>query len=399
MRALLIALAAVFVLAAPASAASPDLVISRGRYGGSGNDAARVPRDCNERHRRSAINLDPYAAAGASTAPNGRQLPGRRPAPTGTSRRGGTSSSRRRPAPRPTATVRRPIATAPDRHDGDAGKALVTEPPPTCDGARIPRPGGAASRTSSRARHATADSAAHDPASTSRECRDGCDTDDNPADFDALAHPAPRNSGTPRGIRAADAAPSWPTDARDGAARRAARRERRRSRSASRRVDRRRSRSRARAAAPTRRRVTRRSDRVHARPGHRLRAQRDLHGHRAAAGVSDRTRTIRRTAGADFTFSFTTLGLDAAHPRHPGRRARVAVRRTAWSRSSPASSPRVRNNGFWMQDPQPDANPATSEGIFVFTSARAPTVAVGTAVTRQRPRHRVPAGAARRATT
>lgn len=34
------------------------------------------------------------------------------------------------------------------------------------------------------------------------------------------------------------------------------------------------------------------------------------------------------------------------------------------------------SNGFYMQDTQPDANPATSEGIFVFTSS-APTVAVG----------------------
>lgn len=37
-------------------------------------------------------------------------------------------------------------------------------------------------------------------------------------------------------------------------------------------------------------------------------------------------------------------------------------------------------NGFWFQDPQPDDNPATSEGVFVFTSS-APTVAVGDAVT------------------
>lgn len=37
------------------------------------------------------------------------------------------------------------------------------------------------------------------------------------------------------------------------------------------------------------------------------------------------------------------------------------------------------NNGFWFQDPSPDADPATSEGIFVFTSS-APTVAVGDAV-------------------
>ena len=40
----------------------------------------------------------------------------------------------------------------------------------------------------------------------------------------------------------------------------------------------------------------------------------------------------------------------------------------------------LTTNGFWMQDPEPDANPATSEGIFVFTSS-APTVHIGDAVT------------------
>lgn len=40
-----------------------------------------------------------------------------------------------------------------------------------------------------------------------------------------------------------------------------------------------------------------------------------------------------------------------------------------------------RSNGFWMQDPAPDANDATSEGIFVFTSSAPSTVSVGDAVT------------------
>ncbi|MEZ0542100.1 cellulose binding domain-containing protein [Fibrella arboris] len=39
----------------------------------------------------------------------------------------------------------------------------------------------------------------------------------------------------------------------------------------------------------------------------------------------------------------------------------------------------LRTNGFYMQDPNPDADDRTSEGIFVFTST-APTVAVGTSV-------------------
>ncbi|MFL6037020.1 MAG: lamin tail domain-containing protein [Gaiellaceae bacterium] len=38
-----------------------------------------------------------------------------------------------------------------------------------------------------------------------------------------------------------------------------------------------------------------------------------------------------------------------------------------------------RSNGFWMQDPNPDSNDATSEGIFVFTSS-APTVVAGDSV-------------------
>lgn len=37
------------------------------------------------------------------------------------------------------------------------------------------------------------------------------------------------------------------------------------------------------------------------------------------------------------------------------------------------------SRGFWMQDPQADDDPATSEGVFVFTSS-VPTVAVGDAV-------------------
>ncbi|MFE0046896.1 endonuclease/exonuclease/phosphatase family protein [Streptomyces albireticuli] len=36
--------------------------------------------------------------------------------------------------------------------------------------------------------------------------------------------------------------------------------------------------------------------------------------------------------------------------------------------------------GFWFQDPNPDRNPATSEGIFVFTGSAAPSVAVGDSV-------------------
>lgn len=36
--------------------------------------------------------------------------------------------------------------------------------------------------------------------------------------------------------------------------------------------------------------------------------------------------------------------------------------------------------GFWMQDPNPDSDPATSEGILVFTGSSTPAVAVGDSV-------------------
>ncbi|QNP73405.1 endonuclease/exonuclease/phosphatase [Streptomyces roseirectus] len=40
-----------------------------------------------------------------------------------------------------------------------------------------------------------------------------------------------------------------------------------------------------------------------------------------------------------------------------------------------------QSKGFWIQDPNPDADPATSEGVFVFTSSVPKGVAVGDAVT------------------
>ncbi|MFI9326512.1 lamin tail domain-containing protein [Kitasatospora sp. NPDC052868] len=38
------------------------------------------------------------------------------------------------------------------------------------------------------------------------------------------------------------------------------------------------------------------------------------------------------------------------------------------------------SKGFWIQDPNPDADPATSEGVFVYTGSATPTVKVGDSV-------------------
>jgi hypothetical protein len=79
-------------------------------------------------------------------------------------------------------------------------------------------------------------------------------------------------------------------------------------------------------------------------------------------------------------FSFTTVG--------PTRRIHEIQ---GAAHTSPLNNQLVGNvpgivtaklsNGFYMQDPSPDADPATSEAIFVFTSAPPASVSLGDAVT------------------
>lgn len=65
------------------------------------------------------------------------------------------------------------------------------------------------------------------------------------------------------------------------------------------------------------------------------------------------------------------------------REIQGAGHRSPYAGQSVANVPGVvtarRNNGFWIQDPAPDTDPATSEGLFVFTNT-APIVAVGDSV-------------------
>ncbi|MDP9282344.1 MAG: lamin tail domain-containing protein, partial [Chloroflexota bacterium] len=83
---------------------------------------------------------------------------------------------------------------------------------------------------------------------------------------------------------------------------------------------------------------------------------------------------------ANFVFTFTTLSppvkireiQDSAHISPKNGQLVGGVAGVVTGKTS---------NGFWMQDPSPDANPATSEGIFVFSTTGAASVAVGDAVT------------------
>ena len=96
-----------------------------------------------------------------------------------------------------------------------------------------------------------------------------------------------------------------------------------------------------------------------------------------ADAVADRGDPPENMAG-DYTFSFSTTGLalrihdiQAAQHLSPHDDDFVAgVPGVVTARAS---------NGFWFQDPQPDDDERTSEGIFVFTGA-APAVTIGQAL-------------------
>ena len=96
---------------------------------------------------------------------------------------------------------------------------------------------------------------------------------------------------------------------------------------------------------------------------------------------------------ADFTVAIPTptpSGADSGGGNEPGALRIHDIQGAAWV--SPEKDATVTNvpgivtalrthssRGFWMQDPNPDDDPATSEGVFVYTSA-APKVAVGDSV-------------------
>src|SRR5205085_9148328 len=81
---------------------------------------------------------------------------------------------------------------------------------------------------------------------------------------------------------------------------------------------------------------------------------------------------------ANYVFSFNTVAPPVAiHDIQGASHVSPKAGQTVSNVNGIATA--VRTNGFYMQDPNPDADPATSEGIVVFTGS-APTVSVGDAV-------------------
>jgi len=118
----------------------------------------------------------------------------------------------------------------------------------------------------------------------------------------------------------------------------------------------------------------------------------------AAPGLSNTTADLRSDAGTDTDNNSVDFTAGTPNPRNstgnggppppPPTSAFIHDIQGAAHRSPlvgqhvtsvPGIVTAVSTNGFWFQDPNPDNNPATSEGVFVFTSSH-PTVAVGDSV-------------------
>lgn len=82
---------------------------------------------------------------------------------------------------------------------------------------------------------------------------------------------------------------------------------------------------------------------------------------------------------ADYVFDFTTAG--AAVPIHTVQgAAHISPYVAQVVTLAPAIVTAVRTNGYYIQDPSPDADDATSEGIQVFTSTAPTGISVGDSV-------------------
>src|SRR4051812_4484479 len=183
-RALAIALGALAVAAAPASAASPDIVVSQA-YGGGGNSGATYTNDFVELFNRGPAAVDvsgwtvQYGSATgttwSSTALSGSIAPGRHFLVQEAAGTGGTT-----PLPAPDASGSLSMS-------GTSGKVRVV----AADGTVRDLVGYGTANASE-----TAPATGLSNTTAALRAADGCtDTDDNAADFTADA-PAPRNTGS-----------------------------------------------------------------------------------------------------------------------------------------------------------------------------------------------------------
>ena len=100
----------------------------------------------------------------------------------------------------------------------------------------------------------------------------------------------------------------------------------------------------------------------------------------SAAGVSDEDADDPPdTMAADHTFSSSTLGLAMLRIHDIQGAQHLSPYDDDFVAGVPGVVTAIASNGFWFQDPQPDGDERTSEGMFVFTGSR-PTVTIGQAL-------------------
>jgi predicted extracellular nuclease len=383
-------------LAAPAGAASPDLVVSQ-LYGGGGNTGAPFNNDYIEIFNRgdSSVSLTDKSLQYTSAAGTGNfggatnlltELPAVDVAPGHyflVQEAAGTTPSAPLPAP-DSATDTTPINMA-----AGAGKVALVDGTAGlgCNGGSTPCGSAALGRIIDLVGYGNANffegsGAAPTASNTSSVQRDngGCaDTDDNAADFDEGA-PTPRNSSLPRHFCDADTAPSVSsTDPANNEAEVP--------------LD-------ANAAITF-------SEPVNVADGafsltcttsgdHDVSVSGDgttftLDPAEDFVRNETCTVTVHATAvtdqdendppdamAADRLFRFFTLGLELRIHDIQGAQ-HLSPYEGAQASRVPGIVTAVKNNGFFFQDPDPDSHEATSEGMFVFTSS-APTVKVGDSV-------------------
>ncbi len=400
LRVLLSALAVTLLvlLVQPAGAVSPDLVVSQ-VYGGGGNSGAQFTNDYIEIFNRgsSAVNTDGYSLQYTSASGTGNfgsatnlltELPSITVAPGQyvlVQEAAGTTPSA--PLPTPDVTDATPINMS-----ATGGKVVIVtgDAPLGCNGGSTPCDSTQLARIVDLVGYGAANffegsgpTAATSNTTAALRNAGGCtDTDNNAGDF-TIAAPTPRNTATTPSPCVGDAAPSVSsTNPANGAL-----------------------------AAPVDSDITINfSENVDATGSWYSISCATSGAHTAAASGGPQSFTLNPDTdfaqgesctvtvvasqvtdqdtsdppdamAADFVFSFTTFAppptiaeiQGAAHisPKAGtgvvGVEGVVTARRTAGGR------------GVWIQDPFPDSDPATSDGIFVFTNAT-PLAVIGDAV-------------------
>jgi predicted extracellular nuclease len=358
MRALLTAIAATLVLAAPASAASPDIVISQ-VYGGGGNAGATLKNDFIELYNRGSAPVAvtgwsvQYASSGGTTWTNRTPLtgtikPGRHYLVQEAAGAGGTQS-----LPTPNATGNIAMAA------GSGKVALVTENvnltcAADCD---------AAPNVRDFVGYGAANDFETAPTpvltNTTAALRNGAgavDTDNNLADF-AAGSPNPRNTPPPVAVTATDPADDEndvPLDTTvtitfGGP------------------VD----------VTPDNFGIACTTSGAH---GFTLGGGPSEYTLDPAADfVREETCTVTvHTEDVDHSFSFSTVGVEGLRIHD----IQGAQHRSPYENRLVSGVPGVvtaaSTNGVWVQDPEPDEDDRTSEGVFLFRPSARPDV--GTAV-------------------